>query len=136
MRWGEPQGTRYLEIFQLLELVTINPSHAPYIKNLTIEGWHDSFETKREFKAHLSGHGRPRAMGRDERPRLRVYARTTQLVLHQAIRDSMHLHGDLILRRFGHLESGDEALFLAILLTLLPSLASLITLSISRRQQW
>lgn len=113
---GEPRGTCYLEIFQLLELVTINPSHAPYVKNLTIESWHDSFETKREFKARL---------GRDERPRFEAYASKTQLVLKRAILDSMHLHPGLISRRFGHLERGDEALFLAILLTLLPSLASL-----------
>ena len=119
---GAAGRTQYFEIYQLLEYVIINPSHAPYVKELTIENWHTRFETMEEFSDRLIGNG---PSGRDRRPPYESYSKETQLVLNQALDDSLTLHGDLISTRLGQAEQGDETDFVAILLLSLPHLASL-----------
>lgn len=54
--------------------------------------------------------------GWDQRPRFKPYTKDTQIVLKQALTDSMHLHRGHISNRLSQLERGGEAVPLAILL--------------------
>ena len=119
---GEAGQTKYFEMYQLLEHIIINPSHAMYVKELTIENWHTRFETEQGFRNRLSWNG---SSGYDKRSPYISYSEKTQLVLNQALDDSLILHKDLMSPRLGLVGQGDENVFVAILLLSLPQLASL-----------
>ena len=84
---GEPKGTRYLEDCQLVELVSGDPVHTLYIKNLNINGWQYGFETEQEFEARLSGSGLRPLLASDEGPWFKPCPKSTLRVFKKAIRD-------------------------------------------------
>ena len=120
----EPKGTRYLELSQLLELVTANPVHALYVKNLIINRWHNDFETEEAYKTHINGHRLHSRLTRDEGPWFQPYPKDTFRLLKQTI-DSKFLDSYLNMAWTNDAKRGHEGPVLVILLTLLSKLQNL-----------
>ena len=121
----EPKGTSYLELFQLLELVTANPIHALYVKNLIINRWHHDFETEEAYKTRINGHRLRSRLTRDEGPWFQPYAKDTFRLLEQAIEDSKFLDSYVKQAWINGAKRGHEGPVLVILLTLLSKLQNL-----------
>lgn len=86
----QPQGTRYLEIFQSLELVIHNPIQALYIQKTEHQQSTLCFDTEQIFKHRLSGSESHSRLVRDEGCRHKRYPRSTLRDIKRAIRDSKY----------------------------------------------
>ena len=121
---GAHEEACYIKTFRLLEIVTVNPAHGLYVKDLIIGGWCTNFETEAQFW-HSYWRMPRRHWALIKGPLFKRYPIGTLPVLKQAVKESEYLDPEVALSWNGPVKNVNQGPLLAILLTLLPSLASL-----------